>query len=218
MKKAEFKNAFREVVSLEFSHIPYDESIINYTFSNKFNKKMEKLIKSQKKVYWKFVNTASKRVAIICVILLTMLTTACSVKTLREPMVSFFAEVYETFTRYFFEGDTTERIEKEYIITKLPHGFTQVDKMNNDLVITTVYKNGDDTIKFTQQPTSNANHVFDNENGTIITISVLDFNVDIYESENIKHAIWTRNGYFFKMTCIGDINIDSIKIIIESME
>ena len=49
--KAEFKQAFREVVSLEFSHIPTDENSIQYTFSEKFNKRMEKLIKSQKKVY-----------------------------------------------------------------------------------------------------------------------------------------------------------------------
>ena len=63
--KAEFKNAFRKVASLEFSHIPSDECGIQYTFSEKFNKRMEILIKSQNKVYWDVVSTAAKRVAII---------------------------------------------------------------------------------------------------------------------------------------------------------
>ena len=36
ISKAEFKQAFREVASLEFSHIPQDEKSINYNFSDKF--------------------------------------------------------------------------------------------------------------------------------------------------------------------------------------
>ena len=52
MSREEFKSAFREVVSSEFAHIPTDESSIDFTFSEKFNKKMEKLIKSQRKSYY----------------------------------------------------------------------------------------------------------------------------------------------------------------------
>ena len=51
ISREEFKAAFREVVSSEFAHIPTDESSIDFTFSEKFNKKMEKLIKSQRKSY-----------------------------------------------------------------------------------------------------------------------------------------------------------------------
>lgn len=109
MSKTDFKNAFREVVSSEFAHIPTDESSIDFTFSERFNKRMEKLIRSQKKVYYNFVNTAYKRVAILCVILLTMLTTACSVKAIREPIVNFIKQVYESFTHYSYDGDTTEK-------------------------------------------------------------------------------------------------------------
>ncbi len=218
MSKTDFKNAFREVVSSEFAHIPTDENSIDFTFSERFNKRMAKLIRSQKKVYYNFVNTAYKRVAIICVVLLTMLTTACSVKAIREPIVNFFTEVYESFTRYFFEGDTSAQIEKEFSITKLPDGFIQSDKIESDLAITTIYVNKDNTIKFTQQSTANANHFFDNESGTLTKVTVSNFNVDIYESENIKHAIWTDSGYFFKITCIGNINVDSIITMIESIQ
>lgn len=137
MSKTDFKNAFREAVSSEFAHIPTDENSIDFTFSERFNKRMAKLIKSQKKVYYNFINTAYKRVAIICIVLLTMLTTACSVKAIREPIVNFFTEVYESFTRYFFEGDTVDVLTKEYSISKLPDGFTQTNKTQNDVFIIT---------------------------------------------------------------------------------
>ena len=39
MSKDDFKNAFREVISSEFAHIPSDEDSIDYTFSERFNKK-----------------------------------------------------------------------------------------------------------------------------------------------------------------------------------
>ena len=48
MSKDDLKRAFREVVSSEFAKIPFDENDIDITFSEKFNKKMEKLIKSQR--------------------------------------------------------------------------------------------------------------------------------------------------------------------------
>ena len=40
--------ALREVVSSEFSNIPINEDEINYTFSNRFLNKMDKLTKVEK--------------------------------------------------------------------------------------------------------------------------------------------------------------------------
>ena len=72
MSKTDFKKAFREVVSSEFAHIPTDEDSIDFIFSEHFEKRMKKLIRSQKKMYYNFVNTVFKRVAIICVVLLSI--------------------------------------------------------------------------------------------------------------------------------------------------
>lgn len=219
MSKTDFKNAFREVVSSEFAHIPTDESSIDFTFSERFNKRMVKLIRSQKKVYYNFVNTAYRRVAIICVVLLTMLTTACSVKAIREPIVNFFTEVYESFTRYFFEGDTADIITKEYSLKVLPDGFEQTDVIMGDTIITKTYVNeSGDKIKFTQQTTDNANHTFDNENGKITSITLNNMNIDVYETDGITHALWTEYGYYFKLSYYGDVEVETIKEIIQTVE
>ena len=218
MSREEFKAAFREVISSEFAHIPTDESSIDFTFSEKFIKRMDKLIRAQRKSYYKFINTAAKRAAVIFAAIITLFTASLSVKAIREPVVRFIKQVYETFIHYTFEGEIQPKIKKEFFIKTLPDGFIQHDKIESDLAITTIYVNDNNTIKFTQQSTNNANHFFDNESGTLTKVTISGINVDIYESENIKHAVWTDEGYFFKLTCIGEINIDSVTMMIESIQ
>lgn len=218
MSREEFKAAFREVISSEFAQIPTDEDSIDFTFSEKFIKRMDKLIRAQKKSYYKFINTAGKRVAVIFAAIITLFTASLSVKAIREPVVRFIKQVYETFIHYTFEGDIQPKIKKEFFIKTLPDGFIQHDKIESDLAITTIYVNDNNTIKFTPQSTNNANHFFDNESGTLTKVTISGINVDIYESENIKHAVWTDEGYFFKLTCIGEINIDSVTMMIESIQ
>lgn len=217
--KAELKNAFREVASLEFSHIPTDETSIKYNFSDKFNKRMQKLIKSQKKAYWCLVNTAAKRVAIIFLAIFTMFTAAFSVKAIREPVVNFIMEIYETFTHYLFEGDTTNTISKEYSITELPDGYIQTNKFRNENLITTIYeKTAHNVIEFTQTTTKHAQIHIDNEHESVYKDIVNGIEINISETLDIKHVFWIKDNYYFDITCYGDISIDTIKELIMSID
>lgn len=219
MSKTDFKNAFREVVSSEFAHIPTDESRIDFTFSERFNKRMEKIIRSQKKVYYNFVNTAYKRVAIICVVILTMMTTACSVKAIREPIVNFFAEVYESFTRYFFEGDTADIITKEYSLNVLPDGFKQTNKIQNDISITTILENDfGDILEITQTITDNTQHNIDNQNGNKSEMFVDGQKIQVLEADGFIQSIWIKDKYCFKVTGYGKIDKDILKQVVENIE
>ena len=220
ISKAEFKQAFREVASLEFSHIPQDEKSINYKFSDRFNNRMEKLIKAQRKPYWKFISTTSKRAAVIFVAILTLFTAAFSVKAIREPIIKFIKQVYESFTQYSFDGDKTETIDKEYIINDIPDGFTQTNKIVNENSIITTYENSNkETIKFTQQISNNHSGIyFDNENTEISKETVNGVEVEFQKWYDTNSAIWTKDGYFFLIDCVGNISVDDIKKIIMSIE
>lgn len=173
MSKTDFKNAFREAVSSEFAHIPTDETSIDFTFSERFNKRMAKLIKSQKKVYYNFVNTAYKRVAIICVVFLIILTTTCSVKAIREPIINLIKQVYETFTYYSFDGDMAEKITKEYAI-KIPDDYKQTNKTKNEFFILVEYTNSKGEIIEYKQMTAeySIGYFVDNEQGETSTKTV----------------------------------------------
>ena len=220
ISKAEFKQAFREVASLEFSHIHQDEKSINYKFSDRFNNRMEKLIKAQRKPYWKFISTTSKRAAVIFVAILTLFTAAFSVKAIREPIIKFIKQVYESFTQYSFDGDTVETINKEYTITKMLDGYELIDKLTSDNTIATTYKNElGDTIIFTQMTTEySTGYLVDNESGEQYTETVDSIEIDFKEWYDTKTAIWANDGYVFSIDCIGNISFEDIKQIIRTIK
>lgn len=220
ISKAEFKKAFREVVSSEFSHIPKNENEIEYEFSERFNKRMTKLINSQKKSYYRLINTAAKRVAVIFILVLTMFTAAFSVKAIREPIIEFVKHVYETFIHYSVEGDTDDKIEIEYSLKFVPDGFEQTNIVQDDYTVSTIYENvSGDSIVFTQMtPKTHSGHFVDNETGNIYSETVDGIEVEFKEWYQNKTVLWTSNGYVFSIECIGDISLDEIKQMICSIE
>ncbi|MBO5211832.1 MAG: DUF4367 domain-containing protein [Clostridia bacterium] len=220
ISKAEFKEAFREVISSEFSHIPKNENEIDFVFSERFNKRMTKLVNSQKKAYYYLINTAAKRVAIIFVLILTMFTAAFSVKAIREPIIEFVKQIYETFIHYSVEGDTIDKITKKYSITRLPEGFYETDKVNNNYTIITFFENSSgDTIVFSQMTTkTNAGYFLDNETGEVHSEVVNGINVEWKKWYDNITVLWTNEGYVFSIECMGNINFDTIKDMICSVE
>ena len=216
MSREEFKAAFREVVSSEFAHIPTDESSIDFTFSEKFNKKMEKLIKSQRKSYYIFINTVGKRVAILFVAIITLFAASMSVKAIREPVI---IEVYESFTKYFFEGETAEKIEKVYSITKLPVGFKQTQVVENDAGRNVTFESSEgNIIVFTQSATQNAELNIDNQKVSQAIKQVEDKEIHIYYFESDTYMFWTDQGYCFQIISYGNIETDTLIEMIESIE
>lgn len=219
ISKAQFKEAFREVISSEFSHIPKDENDIEFAFSKRFTKRMEKLINSQKKVYYKLINTACKRVAIVFVLIITIFTAAFSVKAIREPIINFIKQVYESFTYYTFGGDTVEIITKEYNITEIPDDYEQIEKTTEDNLVVTTYKNSlGNTIIFSQMTTEySIGYFVDNESGNLYVEKVGNIEVEFKEWYDTKTAMWVAEGYVFTLDCIGSVSNEDIKQIILSI-
>lgn len=218
MSKDEFKNAFREVISAEFSHIPCDEDSIDYTFSDRFNKKMNRLVKVQRKPYYFLINTAVKKVAVVFVVFATLITASMSVKAIREPVINFIKQVYATFTHYSFDGDTTEKIEKEYTV-KVPDGFHQTNKIENDAMISTEYTNSsNDIIDFIQMTTKYSIGFFvDNEKGDIETKTINGIEVEYKKWYDTQIVIWVKDGYAFEINCYGNIDYETIESMIKSL-
>ena len=219
ISKEALKMAMREAVSAEFAHIPTDESAIEYTFSAKLEKKMYKFLKAQKNSYWHFYNTASKRVAIVFAVLLILVTTACSVKEIREPIVNFIKRVYETFVEYSYEGDTVGIITKKYEIKELPEGFVQTQYLESEASISITYENENgDMVIFYQNITKGASFSWDNEQGKIYSKRIGSLDVEIYESDVVKQAFWIQDGYSFGIACLGTLEMELLEFLILQVE
>lgn len=219
MTRCDFNNILREAVSSEFTNIPTDECCIHFDFSNRFHNRMKKLIRSQKKFYYNLINTVAKRVAIIFLVAVTLFTTACSVKAIREPVVNFIKHVYETFTHYSFAGETTDKISREYFVAEVPEGFEQTNKITNDAIVATEFTHASgDVIAFTQMTTEYSMGYFvDTEYSQITTEIINGIEVAFKKWYDVQSAIWAKDGYVFALDCYGDIEpsamIDMIKSI-----
>lgn len=218
--KAQFKNAFRQVVSSQFSQVPLNENEIDFIFSQKFEKRMAKLINSQKKPYYKLIDTTFKRVAIIFILILTMFTTAFSVKAIRLPILEFVKQIYETFIHYSVDGKTEDKITEEYSLTYVPEGFNQTNIIKNDSSITTIYENmSGEVIEFLQMITEiHLGYFLDNEAGNIDSEMVKGTEVQFKEWHGTKNAVWTEHGYVFIINCYCELSFDDIKQMIISIE
>ena len=99
------------------------------TFSPKFERKMDRLLRAQRKPYYPLVNTGFKKAVLaMVVVLILMITMVFSVSALREPVIRFFVEVYEKFSQVFFQPPQEEEyfpatLEVYYAPTWLPEGY-----------------------------------------------------------------------------------------------
>lgn len=218
MTKVELMNAFREAATYEFRDIPRDDTQIPHKFSAEFEYKIEKLIQKEKSFFWHFVNTASKRVALIVLVFVMLLTTACSVKAIREPIVRFLTEVYETFTEYFFEGEKTSVITEKYYISAIPNGFVEESAYETDTTINIVYRSAENNmIHYTQAVTDETTIYLDTEKADSKTITISEHEVHLYAQEGVLYAMWTSSGYYFEIICYGDFSEDDIVGLIQSV-
>ena len=231
------KNAFREAIASEYEDIPSNDVYINYSFSDSFEIKMQKLIKSQKTSYWSFINTSAKKAAVIFIACAILFSTAMGVKAIREPIVKFFKAIHDTFVSYYFEGDTIDELPTDNLANSsvdsstdssteisdevssesnlslpIPEGFTQIDVLEDENMISEVYSNDNgDIIEFVKMITSDTRLTFDTEHMESKTIFISNTKVDIYQGDGIMHAVWIEKSTLMLITCSGDIELSDLE-------
>lgn len=205
MTNSELKKAFREAAAYEFKDIPQREDEINFVFSETFLKKMEKLISSEKKKIWHLTNTSLKRVIAIVAIISLLLASTMSVTAIRKPVVHFFTEIYETFSQYFFEGDTTEEIITEFKIQPLPKEFYQISCDRSTTGIVTKYQStSEEMMILSQTVTEDTMLVLDAEKGDTVITNILNRETHLYQQKGFIQAIWIQDTYLMKLTYYGE--------------
>lgn len=218
MTKAEFQTAFRGLISEEFCDIPADGSS-SHVFSDHFEKRMDRLIRSTERIYWSWINTAAKRAAVIAVAIFTLLSTAMSVKAIREPVIKFFTEIYEKYIDISFEGETSKAIEYEYTLTFVPEGYSISDVQRDVTLVTTTFENTEGNILILDQSiTASIDLSLDNERGTITNTSVGEIPVLVYETRGLIHVSWAYDSYHFMLTHYGETNKETMLEIVQGIK
>lgn len=181
------------------------EDDLNYSFSNRFEHKIKKLIKREKrnpidnKIY-----KYSKRVAALLVVTtIGLFTLTMSVEALRNQFFEVMKEVYYKFTSYVFS--TTVDIDKsdlEIVFPKyLPEGFKEVDRLDgyNEVIVT--YKNNDgEDITYQNYKINDVHIVNDTEDIDKEIILLNNVEAEYYVKDNMNKLIWYDDEKFYSIS------------------
>ncbi len=131
------RDAFSLYHTLLCQSLPSQDELRSIPLSEKFQKRMERLIHQQKKFYYHWINTAAKRVACILLLLALAATTVTfSVEALREPFLRFVVETFEKGSRLIFPADSAEDQPIEPMLPAyIPDGFSLNLDMSDEYTI-----------------------------------------------------------------------------------
>ena len=175
-----------------------------HVFSEKHNKKMAKLIKRQRKPYFKLICTTGRRVACIIVAIVAIAASTLSVKAVREAFFNFITKIFSDHTVVTVDSGTDagypETIEEEYYISDLPEGFERVDYSKIDTSVVSFYFNNDDYIVFSQYTKEYYKTNYDNEQASIEKeFYSSNQSYLIIESEVDTVCIWDNGSYILSV-------------------
>lgn len=214
MKKNDFVSenplilqALREVIDQRVEQVP----IVEHTFSEKFERRMNKLILAQIKPYFYLINTSAKKAALaFAAAFILMITMIFSVSALREPVLRFILEVYEKFSTVFFNSHEEvvappETLETLYEPSWLPEGYVLENEVNTDLFRKCYFSNGTDAFEF-QQNSILLGHNLDTEGAEIQQTTVLEHKAILYHNKEVWNIVWSDSEYSYAIVGMRDEN------------
>ena len=202
MTKVELMNVFRDAASAEFSACSPYESDYSYEFSERFERRMDRLVKSESRPAWRFVNTNPKRLIILIVAVIMALTAAaCAVPEIRESIAGFFIQMFSDYSEITAPEPKRRIIEDEYDFYPTPDGFSVTKHIESEILRYTEYMDENDDVLTISQTVDSAYPAFlDNERGDYTEYEVNGKVVLIYQTDGFSQAIWMDNGYIINVS------------------
>ena len=212
MTDADFKRAIEEALIPEYEAMIPEHG--EHNFSEKFEWKMQKLIRRRRKPYYAMINTGFKRVAcIIVMFLIVSFTTVMSVEALRKPFLDFLSNIFSDHTTIEsvldLNGDYPKTIEERYEITGGLEGFSLTDELMRSNAISYIYSNGNNSIMFSQRSIIG----YKNQINTEYTpFSVIQINgnqaISYLDEKGYCFIIWNNGKYIFDL--FSDLEQDAL--------
>lgn len=222
LNSPQFKQALFDVHDQKCER--YAETMEPVTFSPKFERKMERLLRAHRKPYYSLINTKPKRAMLaVALTIILMITMVFSVSALREPVIQFFVEVYEKFSQVFFQHNEEEQfpatLEVYYTPTWLPEGYRGDPAQTLDIInlCERVYvsESGQDILFGQYTITSSALRI-DTE-GVEIESVILSGNAGLYFSnKGFQYLTWNDGQYGFSVS--GPVSKADIVRLAESIQ
>lgn len=196
-----------------------EETLIEHKFSKSFERKMERLIRRQRRFYRPEVKMSFKRtVSAVFTAMIVLSVLAIGVSAI---VSHFMTKRFETHTNVQAVQDDTapENFKDIYNIAKIPEGFEivyQNDNYENAPWLTTEYRNNQSYIAFTQYIKSAYSPNLNTEGYEMIPAEINGCEGFVIDWGDGSYIAWDNGDYVFEL--IGNININEMKKIADSVQ
>lgn len=217
--KSKLREAFLEISKnyLENLELAPEDDV---SFSPKLERKMTRLLKTQKERDQNFIRTPCRKAIAACLALIIFISIIMSCSKLREPIVRFSECVYEKFTEFFFGTEAKETapkiIEEVRMPTYVPEGYELAEHMTlNNKEQKTRWQNEEDFSISFYQTVLITKTTFDIEQAELKTIDD-GSKITLFQQGSFTFAFWNDNHYSY--TLIGKLSMEEMVKMIESIE
>ena len=195
--KEQISQAFIEVLN---ERVPELGDIPDHVFSERFEKKMDRLIRKEAAHPWAVSHTLARNLIAAAVVVILLITLCMSVSAIRNAIFKFFREHFETYDVVYFETDKREMIEQDYVITKLPEGFSLKKEEANLINISRTYENEKgEFIMLNQYHSLAYGNAIDNERSEYTEMEIDAHGVLIVTETDSIVLEWDEGGYVFSL-------------------
>ena len=184
------------------------------TFSKEFERKMDKLIKKDKRIHFSVRRTIRKGLIAAIIAIIVTFTGLMSVSATRTPFIEFIKKVFPQFNEITLSEESTppvERIETEYTLTDLPEGFEISVYQKDELGIFTVWKNSNNSEIMFSQEILDPNLSIDTEHH-YEEITINGYNAYLNHYEFNSSLKWTDGSYWFILSVPNNLNDNLINM------
>lgn len=210
--KEQISQAFIQVLN---ERVPDLSDIPDHVFSERFEKKMNKLIRKEAAHPWAVSHTLARNLIAAAIVIMLLFTLCMSVGAIRNAIFNFFQQHFEDHDKIVFEAPERTIIEKEYVISVLPEGFSLKEEEISNINISRIFENEQgDYIHFSQELFLSNGVAVDNERSKYDVMEIDGLGVFISSSTNEITFTWNQDEYIFLLKLDWeDVTLDdAIKI------
>lgn len=200
------REAFDIYCQRRCAEFPTDAELAHITFSPEFEERMYRIIRREQRGYYVMFGTIKRSVASVLLMLLAGMTIATfSVRALREPVVRFITEVFESFTSVLFVNDEPGAVVTEMKTIApayIPEGYVVESEMETDISYRIIYSNTETGLRlsYTQRWNGKGFLGVNTENIEHHAINVNGLEGIAYIQNDTTSIMFTDGEYTFTVT------------------
>lgn len=215
-----FVNAFLEAEQI--SNTKYlNKEDYTFEFSEKFEKRMQKLISKENRIKFSTRRKISKSLLAAIIAIMVMLTGLMSVSASRQKIIKFIETIFPKYTQVELSKDSTpslDTIETAYTLGCVPDGFALEQYNQDEVSVFAIWKNGNGEEIVFLQNLLDGDLSIDNEHRYNV-VNINGYNAYIYSRNSTYEICWNDENYRYRLNIpvhYKDDLIVMVKNIIEN--